>query len=55
LNYTPENEDGYIDPISIAESLKYPDNFGLTFGKKIRLLHPKILSKEFLIEFCLGS
>jgi hypothetical protein len=28
LNYTPENEDGSIDPISIAESLKYPDNFG---------------------------
>jgi hypothetical protein len=32
INYTPESEDGTIDPkkaISIAESLKYRDSSGL--------------------------
>jgi hypothetical protein len=37
LNYTPEGYDGSIDPkkaISIAESLKFQDNFGPTSTAK---------------------
>jgi hypothetical protein len=45
LNYTPEKEDGSIDPKKqlLQNHLKCQDNFGLTLFKKIKLLHPENL------------